>query len=127
MQRTESRDRGVTWSIPKDDILPNPGAGCDVITLSTGEWLMVFNNSEKNRQNLSVAISDDDGKTWKWTRAIEDDIRAENGTSSHYPAVIEGKDGLSHVTYSYHRGDVKPGKTIKHFSLPVSWIKQVTP
>jgi len=127
LQRTESRDRGLTWSIPKDDTLPNPGAGCDVITLSNGEWLMAFNNSEKNRQNLSIAISDDDGKTWKWTRAIENDIRAEKATSSHYPAVIEGTDGLIHVTYSFHRGDIKPGKTIKHFSFPVSWIKQGTP
>jgi predicted neuraminidase len=124
MQRTESRDHGLTWSIPKDDILPNPGAGCDVITLKNGEWLMVFNNSEKGRQNLAVAISNDDGKTWKWSRDLENDIRATKGTSSHYPAVIEGSDGVIHVTYSFHRGDVQPGKTIKHFSFPVSWVKR---
>ncbi|MEJ7643656.1 MAG: exo-alpha-sialidase [Chryseolinea sp.] len=122
MQRTESRDRGETWSIPQDDVLPNPGAGCDVITLSSGEWLMVFNDSEKGRQNLSGAISNDDGKTWQWKRSIENDIRAENGTSSHYPAVVEGSDGLIHVTYSFHRSDVKPGKSIKYTTFPASWI-----
>ena len=127
MQRTESRDRGETWSIPKDDLLPNPGAGCDVITLSSGEWLMAFNDSENGRQNLSIAISNDDGKTWKWRRAIENDIRTEKGTSSHYPAVIEGSDGLIHVTYSFHRGDVKPGKSIKHIAFTPSWIKQEKP
>ena len=62
MQRTESHDKGLTWTIAKDDILPNPGAGFDVVTLSTGEWLMVFNDTEEGRHNLTVALSDDDGK-----------------------------------------------------------------
>jgi predicted neuraminidase len=123
MQRTESRDRGLTWSIPKDDILPNPGAGFDLVTLKTGEWAMVFNDTEDGRHNLTVALSDDDGKTWKWKRAIEDDNRGQKSTSSHYPSVIQGKDGRIHVSYSFHRHDVKPGKSVKYVSFPLSWIK----
>lgn len=123
MQRTESHDKGLTWSIPKDDILPNPGAGFDVVTLSTGEWLMVFNDTEEGRHNLSVAVSHDDGKTWKWKKSIENDTRQENATSSHYPAVIEGIDGRIHVSYSYHRDDIKPGRSVKYVSFPLSWVK----
>lgn len=123
MQKTVSHDKGLTWSIPKDDILPNSGAGFDAVTLSTGEWVMVFNDSENNRHNLALALSDDEGKTWKWKKYIENDTRTEKATSSHYPAIIEGKDGMIHITYSYHRSDVKPGRTIKYVSVPVSWIK----
>jgi predicted neuraminidase len=123
MQRTESHDKGLTWSIAKDDILPNPGAGFDVTTLSTGEWVMVFNDTEEGRHNLSVAVSDDEGKTWKWKRSIENDTRGEKATSSHYPAVISGKNGRIHISYSYHRNDIKPGRTIKYVSFPLSWVK----
>ena len=123
MQRTESHDRGLTWSIPKDDILPNPGAGFDVVTIATGEWVMVFNDTEKGRHNLSVAVSDDDGKTWARKKSIENDVRTENATSSHYPSIIAGSDGRLHITYSYHRDDVKPGKSVKYASFPLSWLK----
>ncbi|HEU5145553.1 MAG TPA: exo-alpha-sialidase [Chryseosolibacter sp.] len=124
MQRTESRDRGLTWSIAKDDILPNPGAGFDLVTLSNGEWLIVFNDQEDGRFDLSVAISDDDGKSWKWKKQIEHDSRKENPSSSHYPSVIAGKDGTIHVVYSFHRGDSTPGKTIKYATFDLEWVKE---
>jgi predicted neuraminidase len=124
MQRTASHDRGVTWSIAKDDILPNPGAGFDLVTHSSGEWVMVFNDTENGRHNLSVAISDDEGKSWKWKKSIENDTRSEKSTSSHYPSVIEGADGRIHVSYSYHRNDIVPGKTVKYVSFPLRWVKE---
>lgn len=124
MQRTHSYDSGLTWTIARDDLLPNPGAGFDMVTLRNGEWLMVFNNQEDGRWDLTVAVSDDEGKSWRWQKQIEHDTRADRPTSSHYPAVIEGKDGIIHVTYSFHRNDIKPGKTIKYVSFPISWVKQ---
>jgi predicted neuraminidase len=122
MQRTESRDRGLSWTIAKDDLLANPGAGFDLVTLSSGDWVMVYNDSEEGRHNLTVALSDDQGKSWKWKKNVENDVRA-NPTSSHYPAVIEGADGRIHISYSYHRNDIKPGRTIKYVSFPSDWIK----
>jgi hypothetical protein len=124
MQRTESRDKGLTWSIPVDDQLPNPGAGFDMVTLHNGEWLIVFNDQEDGRFDLSAAISDDEGKSWKWKRRIEHDARAERPTSSHYPSVVAGADGQIHVIYSFHRGDTQPGKTIKYASFPATWVKE---
>ncbi len=123
MQRTESRDRGLTWSIPKDDILPNPGAGFDLVTLKTGEWVMVFNDTEDGRHNLTAALSDDGGKTWRWKKVIENDERKQKATSSHYPSVIQGADGRIHVSYSFHRQDIEPGKSIKYVSFPIEWLK----
>jgi predicted neuraminidase len=122
MQRTVSNDRGRTWTIAKDDVLPNPGAGFDVVTLSTGEWIMVFNDTEEGRHNLSVAVSEDEGKSWKWKKSIENDTR-DKPTSSHYPSIIEGADKRIHISYSYHRNDIKPGRTVKYVSFPLSYIK----
>lgn len=124
MQRTESADQGLTWSIAKDDLFPNPGSGFDMVTLPTGEWLMVFNNTEVERYNLTVALSDDEGKTWKWQKNLENDLREKNPTSSHYPSVVVGADGRVHITYSYHREDATPGKSIKYVSFPLSWVKE---
>jgi predicted neuraminidase len=124
MQRTESADRGLSWTIPKDDILPNPGAGFDMVTLTNGEWLIVFNDQEEGRWNLSVAISDDEGKSWKWKKSLEQDDRPEKPTSSHYPSVIQGHDGRIHVVYSFHRNDIKPGKTIKYATFRPDWVKK---
>jgi predicted neuraminidase len=123
MQKTESIDSGRTWSIPKDDILPNPGAGFDMVTLHNGDWLIAFNDQEEGRFNLSVAISDDDGKSWKWKKRIEHDNRKENPTSSHYPSVIADENGQVHVIYSFHRRDTHDGKTIKYATFPVDWVK----
>lgn len=123
MQKTVSHDQGFTWSIPKDDILPNPGAGFDMVTLKSGEWLIAFNDQEDGRFDLSVAVSDDEGESWKWKRQIEHDARKENPTSSHYPSVIQGEDGQVHVIYSFHRNDTTPGKTIKYAMFPVDWVK----
>ncbi|MDQ2655865.1 MAG: glycoside hydrolase [Bacteroidota bacterium] len=124
MQRTESHDNGLTWTIPKDDLLPNPGAGFDIVTLSNGDWLMVFNDQEDGRFDLTAAISDDEGNSWKWKKRIEHDSRKDRPTSSHYPSVIAGKDGQVHVIYSFHRNDIKPGKTIRYATFPVSWVKE---
>lgn len=124
MQRTESHDNGMTWTIPKDDILPNPGAGFDMVTLSGGEWLIVFNDQEDGRFDLTVAISDDEGKSWKWKKQLEHDDRTEKPASSHYPSVVAGNDGRIHVVYSFHRNDISPGKTIKYVTFPATWVKE---
>lgn len=124
MQRTESHDNGMTWTIPKDDILPNPGAGFDMVTLENGEWLMAFNDQEDGRYDLTIAVSDDEGKSWRWKKQLEHDGRAENPTASHYPSVIAGDNGSIHVIYSFHRRDIMPGKTIKYARFPLSWVKE---
>jgi predicted neuraminidase len=123
IQYTESKDNGLTWSIPKDTELPNSGAGFDMVTLKNGDWLLVYNHLENGRFNLTVALSNDGGKTWKWKKNLENDLRGEKATSFHYPAVIEGKDGIFHTVYSYHRKDSKPDKkSIKWMSFDINWL-----
>ncbi|MGB3585825.1 MAG: exo-alpha-sialidase, partial [Tunicatimonas sp.] len=128
MQRTISTDRGTTWTIAKDSNLPNPGAGLDIVTLTTIEWLIVYNDNEDGRHSLAVSLSDDEGESWQWTRHLEQDERGEQATHSHYPAIIQGADGQIHVVYSYHRHDQEQAaKTIKYVSFSPEWVKQVHP
>lgn len=100
-----SEDGGRTWGELTATDLPNPNSGIDAVTLRDGRQLLVFNNTPKGRTPLNVATSSD-GKQWKVVLTLED----QPGEYS-YPAVIQAKDGLVHITYTYHR------KSIKHVAL----------
>ena len=126
IQVTHSLNGGMDWTIAKDAELPNPGAGFDMTNLASGEWAIVYNHTQDGRHDLTVAISDDDGETWKWSKQVEFDDRGEKATSSHYPAIIQGANGMIHIIYSFHHKDRDggPHKTIKYASFPVSWVKE---
>jgi predicted neuraminidase len=116
----ESRDGGETWGRIMDSEIPNPGSSLEVIALRNGLWCMVHNDTGKGRQRLSVWLSDDEGKTWRWKRLLEDN--AEGGFS--YPSLIEARDGTLHVTYSHSlkSGPLK-GQAIKHVHFNTEWVK----
>ncbi len=118
IQVSESRDEGVTWSPVTDSDLPNPGAGIEAIALRNGLWALVYNDTEKGRASLAVALSDDEGRSWKWRRRLERD--PEGARSFHYPSICEGRGGVLHVSYSYF---VPEGKSIKHAEFNVEWVK----
>ena len=122
-----SRDDGLTWSPVVDTAIPNPGSGLEVIALSDGAWAMVYNDTEKGRHSLAVALSDDEGKTWKWKRHLELDERGQGAGSFHYPSIVQASDGTLHVSYSYflnHLPEGAPRKSIKHAQLNAAWVKQ---
>jgi predicted neuraminidase len=93
-----SSDNGKTWDTPRTTSLPNPDSGIDAVRLRDGRSLVVYNNSPVNRSPVDVAISSDDGKTWKHV------LKVEEGESQYsYPAVIQTSDGLVHITYTWRR------------------------
>src|SRR5690242_18708168 len=116
IQVSYSHDDGVTWSVGVDTELPNPGAGIEAIRLHNGNWVMVYNDTERDRNSLALSISDDEGKTWKWTRHLE---KAATG-QFHYPSIIESRDGLLHISYSYYTAE---GQAIKHAVVNLEWVK----
>ena len=81
--------------------LPNPNSGIDALTLRDGRHLLVYNHLTSGRDVLNVALSAD-GETWQAALVLED----EPGEFS-YPAVIQGADGLVHVTYTWRRRSVR--------------------
>ena len=81
--------------------LPNPSAGTDAVTLKDGRHLLVYNHTPKGRTPLNVALSND-GKAWEQAHVLE----SEPGEYS-YPAVIQTRDGLVHITYTWKRERIK--------------------
>ncbi len=77
---------------------------------------MVYNDVDDGRYSLCVAISDDEGKSWKWKRNLEN----IKGASFSYPSVIQVKNETIHVTYSYFSEEGK--KAIKYVSFKENWI-----
>ncbi len=117
---SESRDDGMTWGAVGATELPNPGAGIDGVRLANGRWLLVYNDTTRDRNSLAVSLSEDEGRSWKWTRHLE---RQAKG-SYHYPAVIQGREGLIHCIYSYF---VDAGKSMKHVAFNEAWVSQGDP
>lgn len=111
--KATSRDNGRTWTPPVETDLPNPDSACDMVRLSDGHLVLVFNETAHGRTPLTVALSTDEGRSWTHKRNLE----TARGEYS-YPAVIQTRDGLIHVTYTYRR------KSIKHAAFNEAWIEQ---
>jgi len=99
-----SSDQGRTWSKMAATSPPNPNSGTDAVTLHDGRQLLVYNPTKPAsgewggpRSPLNVAVSRD-GVDWTNIAVLESDD-APNGYS--YPAVIQTRDGLVHITYTY--------------------------
>jgi len=116
---TWSTDNGKTWSHLERTQLPNPDSGIDAVTLKSGVQLLTYNHFNpkwdwESRNILTVAISQD-GVKWDGAAALEYDLDPD--TEYSYPAVIQTKDGLVHITYTWNR------KLIKHVVLDPNRFK----
>jgi predicted neuraminidase len=114
IHRSESGDGGMTWSPVVATTLPNPGGGLEALALASGDLAIVYNDKENSpRDRLAVSISTDRGRTWRWTRHLEN----TPGQRFDYPSLVQARDGSLHATYSYNL------KTIKHVTFDESWVK----
>jgi predicted neuraminidase len=131
LHQSESRDNGETWSPVTETDLPNPGSGAEIISLKNGHWVLAYNDTERDRNSLAVAISDDEGKSWRWKRHLEFDPPGPEAGAYHYPSIIQGHDGTLHITYSYHLNKKDVGKdsqgrpqrkSIKYVHFNEAWV-----
>lgn len=65
-----SNDKGINWTSFKNTDLPDPG--CNASLLKYDQKILMFTNAfdSKNRTNLSLSISEDQGKTWVKNKTI---------------------------------------------------------
>jgi predicted neuraminidase len=106
---SESKDNGESWSASVKTDIPNT-ASVELLVLQDGRWAFLGNDIDDGRYQLSLRISDDEGKTWKSKTFIENDLTKKGSFS--YPSLIQTKDGLLHMTYSCHLE--KTRKAIKY-------------
>ena len=103
-----------SWTEAKAGVLPNNNSGIQARTLKSGRVAIVYNPQTKGRDPIAISLSEDGGKTWKYTRVLEH----EDGKQEFsYPTLIQNEaDGKIHVTYTWKR------LTIKHSIVDEAWI-----
>ena len=112
MAESWSTDGGLNWLPLKAASLPNNSSGIDGVTLKDGRQLLVYNHStrtqkgmgHKGRGVLNVAVSTDGTN---WDAALVLDYIDQSGKQFSCPAVIQTKDGLVHIAYTWHRKRIK--------------------
>jgi predicted neuraminidase len=147
--RSESAD-GCVWTPPKPTQIPNNNSSVQVELLKNGHLVMAFNNTQATttrdkpgragRTPVSIALSEDGGKTWPWVRDIETgqevpqepvpetiaglhltpkEVKDFKGhlESYEYPSILQTPDGSIHAAYSFRR------RTVKYVKFQEDWIK----
>jgi predicted neuraminidase len=134
-----SRDNGRNWSVPVKSELPNNNSSIQLTKLQNGHLALIYNNSSLERDQfrwvqrkgefrkktlrtpLTLAISEDEGKTWPYYRNVQmADLEYKDSEVGYsYPSIIATRDGKIHIAFSYLR------KAIKYVSLDESWVKEV--
>lgn len=114
-----SDDFGDTWTVPAPTPLPNNNSGISAIKLASGRVAIAYNHSSAPqtygdrgawpglRCPVSIALSEDGGKTFPLIRHIErgegyvgDENRANN-RQYEYPILFQASDGMLHLAYAY--------------------------
>lgn len=121
-----SADKGNTWSMVEDSDIPNPGTAADIIVLKSGNWALVHNDIEEGRHRLSVWMSEDEGITWPYRKIL---VNGEPGSEvrGHYPAIIQGSDGIIHISYTNQIAGPKGQPSVKnivHACFPEKWLTE---
>jgi predicted neuraminidase len=114
--RSESFDRGRTWSQATPTTIPNPSSAIELLKLKNGHVLLAFNDSREKRTPLCLALSLDDGQSWSSKRVLED----APGRFS-YPSMFQSGDGRIHLSYTFRR------KSVKHVEVNEAWVRAGSP
>lgn len=107
--RAESADGGETWSMPTPTDIPNPNSGIDLIRLASGRLMLAFNDSDRLRTPLCVALADED-EQWRWKRTIEDSLAEYS-----YPTLLQTGEAI-HLVYTARR------EYIHYARLDEAWL-----
>jgi predicted neuraminidase len=110
---TRSRDAGASWGELSTTSLPNPGAAVAAALRPDGSVLLVFNDREGGRENLSLALSRD-GEQWKRLAVLE---QGERDAEFSYPYLIHTAAGGYHIAYTWRR------ERIAHVFFNEAWIE----
>jgi predicted neuraminidase len=96
--RSESRDGGRTWSAGTETEFKNPNAAVEFLRLKSGNLLLIYNDSVKDRTPLTAALSTDGDKTYPHRRNL-----IEGPGDFAYPYAIQADDGKIHLVFTSNR------------------------
>jgi predicted neuraminidase len=113
--RSESHDGGRTWSEGQDSQFKNPNSAIEFLKLTSGNLLLIYNDSMHQRTPVTAALSTDGDKTWPFRR----DIARQPKQSYAYPSATQTADGKIHLVYTSDNRS-----TIYHATFDEEWVMQ---
>ncbi len=112
---SRSTDGGHTWSSPGRVGLPNPDSALSALTLNDGRILLAYNHSVEKRTPLSIAISEDNGRSFVRAKDVED-----GPGEFSYPSLLQSRNELIHLIYTHKQGQKR---TLKHVTFDRDWLQ----
>lgn len=110
-----SKDGGETWSVPvADEALIEAVCQASIVRYPGDTAGLLFANpASKKRENMTVRLSQDDGKTWPKARVLHEGPAA-------YSCLAVLPDGT--ITCLYERGNKNAYETIALARFPLTWL-----
>jgi predicted neuraminidase len=113
---SRTNDGGKTWSVATPTNLPNPGGALSAIRYDSTRMLLAFNDDPDSEHDISLAISDLAGTTWRNLGALVRVNKSDNDLVM-YPYLIESQPGQFDVIYS------RAVKSINHIRVSSTWVQ----
>lgn len=112
IQISNTSDGGLSWSQATPTTLPNPDAGISGLPLGNNRILIAYNDSPKDRSDLSLALSSDGGRNCSKLVSLQH----EEGASFAYPYLFPTSDGMIQLAYTWK------GRELRLISFNESWL-----
>jgi len=90
---------GRTWTEGEDSGLVGPSSRFFIRRLPSGRILLINHDNDKERNNMTAYLSDDEGNTWPYHLLLDERMKVA------YPDAAIGEDGYIYITYDRERGD----------------------
>lgn len=127
-----SHDGGKTWSDGKVTDITAPSSRFFIKRMPSGRVLLLLNDSaSRGREKMTAMLSDDDGKSFKWSMLIDPAERVS------YPDAAISPDGVIYMVHDFERvgaktiffsrfteEDIMAGKCVKADSVIKSIISK---
>ena len=95
---TSTTNSGQDWAPLSHLPLANPNSAVAAMLSHQGSILLVFNNDEEERNNLSLAVSSDQGNSWKVIHEFENQpLEPGKKIKFSYPYLIKGRNNDYHL------------------------------
>ena len=83
-----SSDGGMSWSEPRLSDIVAPNTRFFVSRTPSGRVMLVANDDEKIRKNMTVYLSEDDGESWKYKQCIDERVSVSYPDADFYGGKI---------------------------------------
>lgn len=121
---TTSANGATGWSDPKfDDALYEPICMASIVRADAQHLVYAHPNSgtkdgkpSRDRKNLTIKVSSDEGQTWQWSRVVDPGMSA-------YSDLAVARDGTIYCLYESGGPANRPYGALTLVTFPLSWAK----